>query len=189
MKRKILSGTSGLVQRLASSALVRYPVRGLIAAGWASSRVWSHLRFRAFFPAAQRSVGHYTIQVKYPERIRMGTGVAIGPRVILGAMGGILIGDYVRISSDVTIETGGLDLSTRVPYKHKAKPIVIEEGAWIGTGAIVLSGVTIGRYAVVGAGTVVSKDIPAHAIAIGTGMRLLESKVPVCITRVGEYGS
>jgi acetyltransferase-like isoleucine patch superfamily enzyme len=180
---------SRVIQSVATSAALRHPIRGLIAAGWACGRVWSHLRFRALFPSSERSVGHYSVQFKYPERIQMGAGVAIGSRVILGAMGGIRIGNFVRISSDVIIETGGLDLNTPVPYQHQAKPIVIEEGAWIGTRATILSGVTIGKYAVIGAGTVVSKSVPAHAIVVGAGMRILEAQVPEASAQLEECRS
>ena len=52
-------------------------------------------------------------------------------------------------------------------------PIVIEDGAWIGAGAIILPGITIGEYAVIGAGSVVTKDIPAYTIAAGNPCKLI----------------
>lgn len=47
------------------------------------------------------------------------------------------------------------------------------DGAWIGAGAIVLSGVTIGKYAVIGAGSVVTRDIPDYTVAVGNPCRAL----------------
>jgi acetyltransferase-like isoleucine patch superfamily enzyme len=51
--------------------------------------------------------------------------------------------------------------------------IRIEDGAWIGAGAIVLDGVTVGKHAVVGAGAVVTSDIPPHALAVGAPARVI----------------
>ena len=50
---------------------------------------------------------------------------------------------------------------------HVGSDIVVEDGAWIGAGCILLPGVTVGRNAVVGAGSVVTKDVPADAVAAG----------------------
>lgn len=55
-----------------------------------------------------------------------------------------------------------------------AKPVVIEDGVWIGIGAIVLKGVRIGHGARVGAGAVVTKDVPAGAAVVGNPARLIE---------------
>jgi len=97
----------------------------------------------------------------------------------MGAMSPIKIGDYVRISRGVIIETAGLDLNSDLPYAHVSKPIVIGRGVWLATNAIVLGGVTIGDHAVIGAGVVVTKDVPPHAIVVGTGNRILNHvKVP-----------
>jgi maltose O-acetyltransferase len=178
MSQKKFKRAASLAESLAANSFVRLIVRGLIATGWAVDRVWSHLRFRALFPNAQGCVCHYTAQFKCPEKIHMGTGVVIGPRGVFGGCGGITLGDHVRISSDAIIESSGLDLSSGVPYRHQHRPIVLEEGVWIGTRAIVLAGVTVGKYAVVGAGAVVAKDVPAYAIVVGQGMRILESRVP-----------
>lgn len=54
-----------------------------------------------------------------------------------------------------------------------AQPVKIEDGVWIGGGAIILPGVTIGRNAVIGAGAVVTKDIPANAVAVGSPAKVL----------------
>ena len=54
-----------------------------------------------------------------------------------------------------------------------AQPVKIEDGVWIGGGAIILPGVTIGRNAVIGAGAVVTKDIPANAVAVGSPARVI----------------
>lgn len=66
------------------------------------------------------------------------------------------------------------------PYPHfknvvesMVAPIVVKEGAWIGEGAIILRGVTIGKYAIVCAGTVVDKDVPDYSMAKGNPMKIV----------------
>ncbi|PKA02925.1 hypothetical protein CH375_20065 [Leptospira ellisii] len=54
------------------------------------------------------------------------------------------------------------------------KPIRIENGAWIGSGSIVLGGVTIGEESVVGAGSVVTKDVPARCVYAGNPARFIK---------------
>jgi acetyltransferase-like isoleucine patch superfamily enzyme len=56
---------------------------------------------------------------------------------------------------------------------HAGAPIILEDGAWIGAGAIILPGVTVGTRAVVGAGSVVVKDVPAGSIVAGNPARVL----------------
>ena len=52
---------------------------------------------------------------------------------------------------------------------------MIEEGAWVGAGAIILDGVEIGKNAVVGAGSVVVDSVPAHSVAIGNPARIIKA--------------
>ena len=54
------------------------------------------------------------------------------------------------------------------------KPVLIKESAWIGAGATILPGVCVGRHAVVGAGSVVTKDVPDYAVAVGNPARVIK---------------
>ena len=78
----------------------------------------------------------------------------------------VQIGNYVCINDGVILLTASHDLSDPA-WQHVKAPIIIEDYAWIATGAVLLPGVTIGRGAVVGAAAVVRKSVPAGAIAIG----------------------
>ncbi|GAA0029523.1 acyltransferase [Bradyrhizobium ottawaense] len=115
---------------------------------------------------------YWNCRVKYPDRIAFGKGVRIGPSCVLGAMGGIKMGDHVRLSEGACLETGGLDINGPIPYSHIAKPIVLGEGVWLGFRATVLAGVTIGDRSIVGAGAVVTKDVPPDSIAVGSPARI-----------------
>jgi acetyltransferase-like isoleucine patch superfamily enzyme len=135
-------------------------------------RLIVHARMQRLFPG-KRVLADYSTIIKHPERIDMGDNVWIGPSVSIGAMGGIVIEDWVRISQGAYIETGSLDLSASPPYPHIARPIHIEHGVWIGAHAIILGGVRIGRQAVVAAGALVVKDVPSNAVVGGVPARIL----------------
>jgi maltose O-acetyltransferase len=150
---------------------VRWPVRGMIGTGRAAARLAGLARLQALAPHAGDCVCHWTTELKYPERIHFGRHVVIGPRCTLGASAPIVLGDHVRLSKGVIIETAGLDFQTQPPYHHRATPITIGRGVWLGAGATVLGGVTIGENAVVGAGAVVVRDIPANSIVVGGAVR------------------
>ena len=132
-------------------------------------RILYYGRYRYYFPKGGDSFLHGNTEIKYPENINIGDKVIIGPGCTLGAKSEITLGDFVRISKDVLIETAGLDLQGDLPYKHISKPIVIGKGVWLGARSIVLGGVTIGENAVIGAGAVITKDVSANSIVVGYG--------------------
>jgi maltose O-acetyltransferase len=162
-----------IVRKISASPLVRGPVLFLYGTVRFLLRAWSRLRFSALVRNGENSVCHWSTEIKYSENLELGTHVIIGPQCCLGALSPIRIADYVRISRGVVIETAGLDLNADLPYPHQSKPIVIEKGVWLGTNAMVLGGVTIGEFAVIGAGVVVTKDVPPYAIVVGAGNRVL----------------
>jgi acetyltransferase-like isoleucine patch superfamily enzyme len=125
-----------------------------------------HARMHRYFPG--RTVYcDITTSFKCPQNISCGNHVLIGPYASIGAMAAVTLEDHVRISRGVTVETATLLTDAELPYKHTAAPIQIRRGAWIGVNAIVLGGVQIGEQAVVAAGAVVTKDVPANAIVAG----------------------
>lgn len=166
--------SKGIIDKALRLRPLRWAIIAIDRTGVALMGIWSSLRLKALVSGASGpNFCHWTTEIKYPENIELGHHVAIGPNCTLGAMSSIRIGDHVRISKGAVIETAGLDLSTGRPYKHHAKPIVIEDGAWIGSNAIVLGGVTIGENAVIGAGAVVTKDVPRDTVLVGAPTRLL----------------
>lgn len=87
----------------------------------------------------------------------------------------IRIGNGVMIAPSVTLTTTGHPVhpARRVDYARFSEPIVIEDRVWIGSNAVVLPGVRIGYGSVIGAGSVVSRDIPAMVVAVGVPCRVL----------------
>ena len=110
-----------------------------------------------------------------------GRNIHIGDCVYLNVMCTILdcnevhIGHHVMIGPSVQIYTAAhaLEAKARIQGWEVAKPIVIEENVWLGGGAILLPGVTIGRNAVVGAGAVVSRSVPANTVVAGNPARVI----------------
>lgn len=114
-----------------------------------------------------------SVEIKYPENITIGDHVVIGPHSTIGAFEKVTIENYVRISKGVVIESAGLNLQSPLPYDHKGKPIFIREGAWLGARCIILGGVTIGKGAVIGAGAVVTKNVPDFSIVVSQPIRFI----------------
>lgn len=103
----------------------------------------------------------------------------IGDQVSLGRCA-IALHDKVTISRCAVLNDGVVLLTashglTDPQWKHKNKPIMIGEYAWIATNAIILPGVTIGRGAVIGAGAVVRENVPDYAVVTGN---------PSCVSKI-----
>jgi PAS domain S-box-containing protein len=121
------------------------------------------------------------LQTELGGSIVIGHGTHLHPRCILSAsVASIRIGAGVQIAANCAF----------YPYDHGTAPgrpimeqplqskgdIVIEDGAWLGTGVIVLSGVRIGKGAVVAAGAVVSRNVPDGGVAMGVPARVLKQR-------------
>lgn len=87
----------------------------------------------------------------------------------------IRIGDGVMIAPSVTLTTTGHPVhpALREDFRRFSEPIVIEDKVWIGSNVVVLPGVRIGYGAVIGAGSVVTHDIPAMTVAVGVPCRVV----------------
>ena len=88
----------------------------------------------------------------------------------------IVIGDDVRIADEVIIRDSDNHELLKEGYK-KSAPITIGNHVWIGMRAIILKGVTIGDGAVIGAGAIVTKDVPPHTVVVGTPARCLMENI------------
>lgn len=87
----------------------------------------------------------------------------------------IYIGDYVMIGPNVTIATAGhpIEPSLRKKTAQFNIPVFIGDNVWIGANSVILPGVKIGGNSVIGAGSVVTKDIPENVVAVGNPCRVL----------------
>lgn len=131
------------------------------------------VKFYSLVKTNSRVICAYSVELKYPENLIIGKGVVIGPECVLGMKSKLTIDDGVVLSKGVVLETAGLNYKNKPPYIHISKEIKIGKNTWIGTRAIILSGVNIGENCIVGAGTVVTKNIPNNMIAVGNPMKII----------------
>lgn len=114
-------------------------------------------------------------QILPPFRCNYGSHIEIGQKSFINFnvsmidVGKIIIGDHVLIGPNTGIYTAihPIDPEIRSKGVQKARPIIIEDKAWIGGSVTILPGVRIGYGAIVGAGAVVTKDVPAMTIVAG----------------------
>ena len=89
------------------------------------------------------------------------------------ARGGITIEDDVMLAGNVQLLSNNHD-----EYERQVllcEEIIIKKGAWIGAGASILPGVTVGIFAIVGAGAIVTKDVPDYSVVVGTPAKVVKT--------------
>jgi len=130
--------------------------------------------FGSFAPGA---VVRPSFRCDYGSNITIGEDTFINYDCVFLDCNWITIGREVQIAPRVQIYTAThpLDAATRRSKLEFALPVVIKDGVWLGGGAIVCPGVTIGDNAVVGAGSVVTRDLPSGVLAVGNPCRVVRS--------------
>lgn len=107
--------------------------------------------------------------------IEIGEHSVINRGVYLDGRAGVRIGNNVNVSHQVLIQS--LSHDPQSPHFNcEVKPVTIEDYVWLGARALILPGVTIGEGAVVGAGAVVSKDVPPYSIVVGNPARVIKQR-------------
>lgn len=112
---------------------------------------------------------NFRTELRGLHKLKIGSGTIVGDNTLLAAQRGLTIGENVNISSNVSIYSGAHD--HRDPYfrstPRTTRPITIDNRVWIGSNAIILTGVHIGEGAVCCAGCVVTKDVEPYAVVAG----------------------
>ncbi len=131
--------------------------------------------FRSPKPALLRLFGakvgkgvviHPGVNIKFPWKLSIGDHTWIGQRVWLDNLDRLTIGSNVVISQGAMIIQGSHDYK-KVDYPTYTKPVVLEDGCWVGAGAIVTLGVTMRSHSVLAAGSVATKDLEPYMIYQG----------------------
>ncbi|TFW00268.1 sugar O-acetyltransferase [Orlajensenia leifsoniae] len=122
-----------------------------------------------------------TVTLFPPFTADFGRNISLGKRVFINSgcrfqdQGGIAIGDDCLIGHNVVIATLQHDIHPGRRADLIPSAVVIERNVWLGANVTVLPGVTIGEDSVIGAGSVVTKNIPARTIAVGSPARVVRT--------------
>jgi putative colanic acid biosynthesis acetyltransferase WcaF len=118
---------------------------------------------------------HASARIQIPWKLRLAHRACLGDRANAYSLGEISLGESCTIAQEAYLCTGTHDFASPVLPLQTA-PIVVGKDAFIGARALVLPGVQIGERAIVGAGAVVTKDVPAHAIVAGNPAKVIGTR-------------
>lgn len=145
---------------------------------------WNSWRRRSLLEDLLGSLGENTeirapFHCDYGYQIHIGSGTFVNYGLVALDVGRIAIGDDVQIGPHVQLltSTHPLDPRARRAKWESALPISIGDNVWLGGGVIVCPGVTVGNDSVVGAGSVVTRDLPPGVLAMGNPARVVRSLV------------
>jgi len=120
------------------------------------------------------------VTVVQSNRLSVGKHFGCNTGTYINAIGGVQMGDYVLLGSNVTISSGMHPIDGRTPpiFSRPAipKPITIEDDVWMGAGVVVMPGVTIRRGCVIGANSVVTRDTDEYGIYVGAPARRIGTR-------------
>ena len=137
----------------------------------------TYLRFKGYnIPHTTRVRGYFTV-IGNPSNLKMGNFCSINKGVFINCRDRVVIGNNVTLSPYVQIHTGMINIENYDLFlrrKHAIKPVVIEDNVWIASSVIISPGVRIGKNSVIGAGSVVTRDIPPNSLAVGCPARVVK---------------
>jgi len=118
------------------------------------------------------------IYMDNPKNISIGNNVRIGAKSALSGQGGITIGNNVSLGREVMIWSANHNYEEpeALPYdgKYIKRPVIIEDNVWIGARSSIIPGVKISEGAVIGLGSVVTKNIPPCAVVAGNPAKIIK---------------
>ena len=121
-------------------------------------------------PSTEIRLPFYT---DYGRNLHLGKNVFINAGVTFTDLGGIYIGDRVLIGPNVTIVSVNHRIDPSQRRHLDLKPVYIHDNAWLGANVTVTPGTVIGENSIVGAGAVVTKDVPANTIVAGVPAKII----------------
>jgi acetyltransferase-like isoleucine patch superfamily enzyme len=123
---------------------------------------------------------NFVIKLQRSRGVKIGKNCHFSPYVLID----LLHPELITIEDNVTIASNSMIFAHVNPttneflknhgYPRTIKPVVIKDGAIVSVGCIIIAGVTIGKNSIVGAGSVVSQDIPDFCIAVGNPARVIK---------------
>ena len=156
-----------------SFQLVAYAVANRLAVIFENAqRLYLIRRFKS---RGQNVSVHMPVCISGAENITVGDNASLGAFVQMWGEGGIQIGNRVMIGSHTAITSLTHDYRAECMQKTLLRRrVVIGDDVWIGAHCVVMPGITVGKGAVVGAGSIVTKDVEPYSIVVGDPARLLK---------------
>ena len=153
----------------------------LVLAGKAANRCISAYLYSTVHAQGGGFIGSKTVLL-HPESIYMGRNTYInGGMIAASEEAKIVIGDNCMISYDVHMRTDSHRYSSisvpMIDQGHEHRGIVVGDDVWIGYGAQIMSGVTVGSGSIVAAGAVVTKDVPEMSVVAGVPARVIKKRM------------
>jgi UDP-2-acetamido-3-amino-2,3-dideoxy-glucuronate N-acetyltransferase len=140
----------------------------------AGTKIWSHVQVREGAVIGSECVlgkdAYVDVNVRIGDRCKLQNGVFVFHGFNLED--GVFLGPGVMLLNDKHPRAINPDGSLKSDSDWKVSEAVVRYGAAVGGGAVILPGVSIGRFAMVGSGAVVTRDVPDHAIVVGNPARL-----------------
>ncbi len=110
--------------------------------------------------------------IVHGDKVRIGRNAIVMPNSLMMASGTITIEDNVQVAAYVKLISNNHD-----PYDRMiltCRPVVLKRNCWIGAGTVILPGVTVGENSIVGAGSVVTKDVPDNTVVAGNPAKFIK---------------
>jgi len=178
-------------RRRCSWALSGVLWRALFIPAWTGLRLAEYPSVRLAWEAAKTrrllaglSSHGERVSVQHPVTIHGGSAVRVGDDVAMAAYvhiwgsGGVTIGDRVMIGTHTSITSLSHDhTQEKMRFTLVALPVTIGDDVWIGSNCVVLPGIHLGQGSVVGAGSVVAKDVPPFSIVAGVPAQVIDMRL------------
>lgn len=117
------------------------------------------------------------ITIEGAEFVSLGSDVSFAAYVHLWGSGGVTIGDRVMIGAHTSISSLTHDYTSHEMFKSLVmKPVVINDDVWIGSNCVILPGIEVGKGSVIGAGSVVTKNVEPYSIVAGNPARKIKDR-------------
>lgn len=126
-------------------------------------------RLRASLKSCGNGVSiQFPVTITQPDMVEVGDKVSLAAYVHIWGGGEVSIGDRVMVGTHTSITSLTHNYQEKEMYNTVVrKPVIIEDDVWIGSNCVILPGVKVGQGAVIGAGSVVTKDIQPHSVVFG----------------------
>lgn len=170
-----------LVHRLTYLRYVFSPSSWRWLVDWVDFAVDDHFKPRSVLTRHPTARIHPSVSFRHAQNIVIGANTRVQENCVLwaSANSSITIGQYTGLGPGTMVFSSNHRVALDQPYYKQPfieSPVTIGRDVWVGAGCIIVAGVTIGDQSVIAAGSVVTRDVPAHSIAAGVPAKVIKSR-------------